>query len=491
MQKTIGFKNASITVSAPDGKDLAPKLKKVIWEYMSEMRGYSPTDNLDITALMLYCSYVSRNADDLGIEDFNFRYSIDRVLDLLGNQYLAMDFFYYYKELCTKNAVMPDLRDMTLYPCDLSKAITSWVKILDASKLSLVEGMNLKTAHTIQKVLAEMMTSANLGRSEAASSSQLPIAELVVNLAGVEGKDVLDFACGNGIYLATALSHGARAVHGRDININATFVAKILCFFADPRHAHDVSDADALTAESVTKESQRVLVSSPAGMLLNDYGISDKDYFVETYEKLIGKDGPRSRNFEDFCVAKAIDSLEGGGIAILHVSTSFLFHQQKGREAVRRAIVDEGYLRTVIELPGGCVPGTGIKSALLVLQKEPTGEGVYIIDFDSKGLDGKGFVNKGRGQSEITETGIEWLLKTIAKREEITLVSTLVDREKVLATGSRLSYSDYGDVFDYQSVLDQTRTTIEITADIAATKLKIEELDDQIATLLCDIDKEA
>ena len=190
-------------------------------------------------------------------------------------------------------------------------------------------------------------------------------------------------------------------------------------------------------------------------------------------------------------MAKALDSLEDGGITVLQVSASFLFHQHKDREAVRRAIVEKGYLRTVIELPGGCVLGTGVKSAILVLQKESTNEDVYIIDFDSKELEGKGFVNKGRGQSKFTEAGIEWLLKTVAKREEIALVSTLVDRETILASGSRLSYSDYGDVFDYQSILDQTRTTIEITTDIAATKLKIDNLDEEIAKLLGDIEKEA
>lgn len=490
MRKTIGFKHASITVSTPDGKGLAPKLQKVIWDYLNEMKGYSPANNLDITAFMLYCSYVSRNADDLGLDDFDLGYSIDIALDSLGNRYLAKDFMFYYKGLCEKNPVLPDLREMTLYPWDLSRAITSWVKVLNGAGLSLVEGAGYETAHTIQKVLAETITSTNLGRSEGDHSSQLPVAELIVNLANVEGKDVLDFACGNGIFLATALSHGARAIHGRDINIEVPHLAKILCFFADPQHAHDISTADALTSPSMTEATQRVIVSPPLGMTLDKHRIPEQGYFTDTYGKLIDDANSRPRSFEDFCIAKALDSLEDGGIAVLQVSASFLFHQHKGREAVRRAIVEKGYLRTVIELPGGCVLGTGVKSAILVLQKEPTNEDVYIIDFDSKELEGKGFVNKGRGQSEITETGIEWLLKTVAKREEIAPVSTLADRGKVLATGSRLSYSDYGDVFDYQSVLDQTRTTIEITADIAATKLKIEELDDQIAALLCDIDKE-
>ena len=59
-------------------------------------------------------------------------------------------------------------------------------------------------------------------------------------------------------------------------------------------------------------------------------------------------------------------------------------------------------------------------------------------------------VARDRGQTEIAESGIEWLLETVANRAEIPLVSTLVDREKVLTSGSRLSYSDYGNVFGYE-----------------------------------------
>ena len=85
MRKRVGFEFASLSISTPDGKNLAPKLQKLIWSFFSEMRPYDPNDKLDLASFMLYCSYVSRNVDDLGLDGFDPNYSIDEVKDKLGN----------------------------------------------------------------------------------------------------------------------------------------------------------------------------------------------------------------------------------------------------------------------------------------------------------------------------------------------------------------------------------------------------------------------
>lgn len=489
MRKKIGNKFISLSVSTPDGKELAPKLKALVWDYLNGMRPYDPNDKLDLAAYMLYCSYVSRNAEDLGLEDFDFDYTIDEVLGNLGNKYLASDFVNYYAGLNMQSAVLPDLRDLSFDTRDLSKAITNWISALNTSKLSLMENDEGGAASAIFEVLAEAMASDAWGRTGGEHSSPLPVSNLVVKLADVKGKDVFDFACGNGIYLAKALTCGAKSATGKDINIRAVARASIMCFFADTQHVHDVRVANALTKDPNDKPVKRVLVAPPLGMPLREYDIPEKDYYTETLDSLIGEGSPRPQTFEDFCVAKALASLENDGIAVLHVSASFLFHQQKGREAVRHAIVEKGYLRTVIELPGGCVPGATTKSALLVLRKAPTDSGVLIVDLDSKEIAGKGYVVKGRGKCEITDAGIEWLVNMVCDQKEIPLVSTIADRETILSSGSNLCYSAYGSVYDFQSVLDQTRTTADIVGDMQSAQATIEDLGTRIDDLLLALGK--
>lgn len=490
MRKKVGLQLASISVSTPDGKDLSPKLQKLIWAFSNDMRPYDPRDTLYLAMFMLYCSYVSRNADDLGLDDFDLDYSIDEAKDKLGNKYVASGFVEYYASLCDQNPSLPDLRGVELRAYDLSKAITSWLSTLDASGLSLMEDPDGKTAATIQRVLAETLASDAWSRYGGEFSTPLPVAELATKLADVEGKSVLDFACGNGIYLAAALSKGASSVIGRDIMVQAVMRAKILCFFADPTARHDIAVASALTAASSTLPTQRVFVAPPLGMRLREFDIREKGYYADVLSSVMGEDVAGAPSMEDFCVAKAFASLAEDGTAILHVSASFLFHQQKARQTLRSALVEGGHLQVVIELPGGVIPGTGVKSALLVITRQPTNEGVLIVDLDSKGLADKGYVVKGRGRCEITNAGIDWLAKTVERRDEIPLVSTVAGRDRILASGSNLCYSTYGDVLDYGSILAETRPMEDIMGDISAAQASIDSLGEQIADILKSIEKE-
>lgn len=131
-----------------------------------------------------------------------------------------------------------------------------------------------------------------------------------------------------------------------------------------------------------------------------------------------------------------------------------------------------------------------MKSALLVVGKQPADDGVLIVDLDSKDLADKGYVAKSRGRCEITGAGIDWLAKTVEQREAIPLVSTVADRETILASGSNLCYSTYGDVFDYDSILDETRSSKDIMEDIQAAQASIDSLGAQIADILNSIEKE-
>lgn len=489
MRKKIGFKLASVSVSTPDGKDLAPKLQKLLWAYAGEMRPYDPADTLDLAAFMLYCSYVSRNASDLGLEDFDLGFSIEEARNRLGNTYVAANFVDYYAGLSTQSGSLPDLRGIDLRTHDLSKAIVTWAELLDASGLSLMDGHDHRTASAIQVLLAETYASESGVGYGGEFATPPSIADLATRLADVGGKTVLDFACGYGIYLATALSKAAASVCGRDVSAQAVMRAKIGCFFADPTARHDIAAADALTVASGTARAQRVFVAPPLGLRLREFDIRDKGYFADVMATVAGNASARTPNMEDFCVAKAFASLADDGIAVLHVSASFLFHQQRARKALRTALVEGGHLQTVIELPGGVIPGTGVKSALLVMGKRPTGAGVLIVDFDSRELADKGYVSRGRGRCEITEQGIDWLAKTVEEREEIPLVSTVADRERILASGSNLCYSTYGDVFDYGTILDETRSTEDIMGDIRAAQASIDSLSEQIADILNSVEK--
>lgn len=484
MRKKIGFKFASATFSTVDGSDFVPKLRLLLQGYESEMRRLGLVDIYDLEQFMLYCSYVSRNIVELGVIDFDDRFSIDEVETCIGNEYVAAGFVDYYAELRAHGCVLPNLRGIEFRERDLSGAITMWAQMLASSGLSLMERGEGETASTIWSVLAEEYGSDSWSKRRGEHATSLSIANLATSLADVEGKTVLDLACGNVVYLATALSKGAASACGRDIDASAVMRAKIACFFADPAKSSDIANGDVLKATSATAPAECVFVAPPLGTRLRMSEVSDGGYAREMVAHATGEEAPRAVSVEDFCILKALDSLTEDGMAILHVSTGFLFQQQRTRQALRRMLVQDGRLQTVIELPGGCVPGSGVKSALLVLTARPNRGGVFIVDCDSKELDGKGLVSKGRGRCEITEAGIDWLVKTVEQREEIPLVATIVEREEILANGSSLCYSAYGEIVDYAAALDEVRSVDEILSDMRDAQLEVDALRGRIESTL-------
>lgn len=490
MRKKLGFKLASITVSTADGESLAPKLADLLWDYMGRMRSsVDMSDAFDFAAFMLYCSYVSRNAEDLGVIGLDMEYSIDEVKDNLGNKYVAGDFIRKYAKL-KAGCNLPDLSGASFGIPDPSKAIMTWCDALTASGLSLMEGDDsFSAAKTIRGVLSEVGSSDRWPGSYRATASSRSVSELAVRLAGVEGKSVLDFACGDGVFLSCAEANGAASVFGRDVDSVAVMRSKISCFFADPTCPADVRAADALQPDaSFPGVAERVLVAPPMGMQLRG-SEGDSPYLLQTYQAALGELPAYSRHAEDLFVAKALASLDAGGIAVLHVSASFLFHQQKGRQALRRALVEGGHIRAVIELPGGCIPGSSVKSALLVLGKEK-GDGVFIVDLDSKELAGRGYISKGRGKCEITDEGVEWLAGIVKTREEVDMVSTFVPPDEVLEGDCNLCYSAHGAVYDFASVLEARRSPAEIQDEADKARGIINELSEKIDSILSVLERQ-
>ena len=89
----------------------------------------------------------------------------------------------------------------------------------------------------------------------------------------------------------------------------------------------------------------------------------------------------------------------------------------------------------------------------------------------------------------VEGVGVDLLVRTVEEREEIPLVSTVADRERILASGSNLCYSTYGDVFEYGTILDDTKSTEGIMGDIRAALASIGSLGYRIAGILNSIEK--
>lgn len=455
--------------------DLA-EIRSIINLYLSDSRHLAELEDLiDIAAFMMYATYVSRNYQILSINlDPIFR--VDAAPARMGNDYVAHQFVEAYETLESPCCKLPRVELDLKRRVDMQKAILAWVRALDRSSFPLKETEGFDIAHSIAGALEEAY-SMDDGRIAYQFASYTPLAKLIVSLGDVNGKSVFDPACGFGSFLAEASFAGASSLTGSDIDPHALQRARLLTFFADPRGSIALASENSLL-RSEGKLFDRILCAPPLGMRITRSDIEECAHAVMPLEDGTAPSGPHG---EDYFIARTLAELNDDGIVVLHLSPSFLYQQQKSRREFRQALVAQGHIDAVIELAGGCVPGTAVKSAVVILSKEPSQHDVLLIDAASRALEGKGYFDQSRRMCIPTEAGIEWLSETVRNREEIPSVSVLVPRKRIIETDADLCFATYGDVYTDE---ERARPTSDILTDIQDSRRRIDELDVQIDQIL-------
>ena len=452
------------------------EIRSIINSYMSDSRPLAELEDLiDIAAFMMYATYVSRNYQILSI-NLDPIFQVDAAPARMGNDYVAHQFVEAYEMLESPCCKLPHVEFDLKRRVDMQKAILAWVRTLDRSSFPLKETEGFDIAHSIAGALEEVY-SMDDGRLACQFASYTPLAKLIVSLGDVNGKSVFDPACGFGSFLAEASFAGASSLTGSDIDPHALQRARLLTFFADPRGSIALASENSLL-RSEGKLFDRILCAPPLGMRITRSDIEECAHAVMPLEDGTAPSGPHG---EDYFIARTLAELNDDGIAVLHVSPSFLYQQQKSRREFRQALVAQGHIDAVIELAGGCVPGTAVKSAIIILSKNPSERDVLLIDATSEALEGKGFFDQTRRQWSPTKTGIKWLTETVRNREEIPSVSILVPRERIVETDADLCFATYGDVYTDEV---KTRPTSDILADIGKSHDRAEKLDAQIGAIL-------
>ncbi len=83
-------------------------------------------------------------------------------------------------------------------------------------------------------------------------------------------------------------------------------------------------------------------------------------------------DGSTARDFESAAVDLCLRQLRPGGRAVFLLPVGFTF--RSATERFRNYLANEYRIGALIGLPPGCIPGTGIASVILVLDRAPAGE---------------------------------------------------------------------------------------------------------------------
>ena len=188
---------------------------------------------------------------------------------------------------------------------------------------------------------------------------------------------------------------------------------------------------------------------------------------------------PKSK--ADFAfVLHALSYLSSKGRAAI-VCFPGIFYRGGAEQKIRKYLIDNNFVETVISLAPNLFYGTSIAVNIMVLSKHKSDAKTQFID-----ASGEEFYKKATNNNILTEEHIEEILRIFDTKEDIDHVSKTVDNGKIAEENYNLSVSSYVEAKDTREVIDIN----VLNAEIKTTVAKIDKLRAEIDKIISEIEVE-
>jgi type I restriction enzyme M protein len=186
---------------------------------------------------------------------------------------------------------------------------------------------------------------------------------------------------------------------------------------------------------------------------------------------------PKSK--ADFAfVLHALSYLSGTGRAAI-VCFPGIFYRGGAEQKIRKYLVDNNFVETVISLAPNLFYGTSIAVNILVLSKHKTDTKTQFID-----ASGETFFKKVTNNNKLEPNHIEAILNIFDSKENINHVAVTIDNQKIAENDYNLSVSSYVEAKDTREVI-QIET---LNQELDCTVQSINELRTSIANIIKEIE---
>ena len=143
---------------------------------------------------------------------------------------------------------------------------------------------------------------------------------------------------------------------------------------------------------------------------------------------------------------------------------------------IRKYLIDNNYIDTIIQLPANLFFGTGIATCIMVLKKSKPDSKTLFIDAS------KEFV-KVTNNNKLTEENITRIVKTFQDRADEEYFSRLASYEEIKEQDYNLSVSTYVEPEDTREIIDIASLNEEIKAIVARENVLRAEIDKIVAEI--------
>lgn len=359
------------------------------------------------------------------------------------------------------------------------------VKILDKigdMKLGNLADNQIDTFGDAYEFLMTMYAS-NAGKSGGEFFTPQEVSELLARITLVGKKQVnkvYDPACGSGsLLLKFAKVLGKENVrqgfYGQEINITTYNLCRINMFLHDINYEKfDIALGDTLLApKHWDDEPFECIVSNPPysikwvgdenPLLINDPRFSPAGILA-----------PKSKADLAFTM-HMLSWLATNGTAAI-VEFPGVLYRGGAEQKIRKYLIDNNYIDTVIQLPANLFFGVGIATCIIVLKKSKKDNATLFIDASGE------FIHEGN-KNKLSDANIARILEAFVARKDDAHFARLVENDKIAGNDYNISVSSYVEQPDTREEVDIEALNLRI-AEIVARQNVLRTAIDAIVTTL-------
>ncbi|MDD7273920.1 MAG: type I restriction-modification system subunit M [Prevotella sp.] len=315
---------------------------------------------------------------------------------------------------------------------------------------------------------------ANAGKSGGEFFTPQNVSKLIAQLALFGQSSVnkiYDPACGSGSLLLQAKKQFDEHLiedgfFGQEINHTTYNLARMNMFLHNINYdKFDIALGDTLLNPRYGNEKPFDAIVSNPPYSVNWVGSDDPTLINDDRFAPAGVLAPKSK--ADFAfVLHSLSYLSARGRAAI-VCFPGIFYRGGAEQKIRKYLVDNNFVETVISLPPNLFYGTSIAVNILVLSKHKPDSKTQFID-----ASGEDFFKKETNNNVLLPEHIDRIVDIFGNKEEIQYVATSVDNSKIAENDYNLSVSSYVEAEDKREVID----IVKLNAEVAQTVKKIDAL---------------
>jgi type I restriction enzyme M protein len=327
---------------------------------------------------------------------------------------------------------------------------------------------------------------ANAGKSGGEFFTPTHVSKLIAQLAmhrQTSVNKIYDPACGSGSLLLQAKKHFDNHIieegfYGQEVNHTTYNLARMNMFLHNVNYdKFNIALGDTLRNPHYGDEKPFDAIVSNPPYSINWIGAGDPTLINDDRFAPAGVLAPKSK--ADFAfVLHALSYLSGKGRAAI-VCFPGIFYRGGAEQKIRKYLVDNNFVETIISIAPNLFYGTSIAVNLLVLSKHKTNSKTQFID-----ASGEGFFKKATNNNMLTDEHIAKIMDIFDKKEDVEHVAVSIDNTKIAENDYNLSVSSYVVAKDNREKIN----IAELNKEVSKTVDKINKLRADIDAIVKEIE---